>query len=643
MGANVPSSSKVGFSVAQDGAASQSPSGDWSNQLAIRIFAPPQRWGWQAAAPVQQIPVAQPPQRPGAWVETPLPHSPALRAARSKAISELVWQLALTAVATGAFVTYRAVIEEKVSSFGESAMQVYGIVLIVIALILLIGVIRSIGKVRRAARELKSFEQPALQLRAAEKQRHTEALRQWEEAVRQHQSDAHKAAQAEIRRSNGPLWYPVHPASDPVRVDVFGGDPRRFGWSSLAVTLGTSILSARERVTMIDFTGQDVGGSLARVAAAGGFRTQETTLGEGESEANLLASVPRDRVPRCIAEGIAPHIQGTDLRQERALIAHVLEMVIESLDEPVTFARLSAGVRVLIQGSPGDALTNAEVSRLSDRIGDIDQNEWTSRQLRFVASQLKAAHSVAPGDPRAVSLWTNHDALIISTVGARDDRKEFLDRLVLRLAQQKMDDRRWRGGVLVLCGADHLGAEAVRIFSDHARNAGVRLVLMIDQPQGEMEKVVGTGGAVCIMKMYNHRDATIAAEFVGRGHKFVLNQVTRQVGKTFTDGGGDSFSVNSGQGSTEQRASGAAGRSTGLSDSRGQAWTGVRNWSAADNISTSTGSSRVYEFVVEPGEILNMPETAFLLVDNSDQGRRVMMADANPGICLLDRVSTSLA
>ena len=47
----------------------------------------------------------------------------------------------------------------------------------------------------------------------------------------------------------------------------------------------------------------------------------------------------------------------------------------------------------------------------------------------------------------------------------------------------------------------------------------------------------------------------------------------------------------------------------------------------------------MYEFTVEPQEILGMPETLFILVDNSGHGRRVITADANPGICLRDRVS----
>jgi len=38
---------------------------------------------------------------------------------------------------------------------------------------------------------------------------------------------------------------------------------------------------------------------------------------------------------------------------------------------------------------------------------------------------------------------------------------------------------------------------------------------------------------------------------------------------------------------------------------------------------------------------MGMPETAFLLVDSSGPERQVVMADANPGICLDSRAARS--
>jgi hypothetical protein len=231
----------------------------------------------------------------------------------------------------------------------------------------------------------------------------------------------------------------------------------------------------------------------------------------------------------------------------------------------------------------------------------------------------------------------------MATEGAGGDRLELANRFLVRIVRDGLESGRL-SGFLAVAGADHLGAETLHDLSVTARRAGVRLALLIDQPQGELEKTVGTGGAVCIMKMYNHRDANLAAEFIGKGHRFVLNQVTRQVGKSLSDTGGDSFATTTGEGATnERKRSAMPGRQTGMSNNRGHTWTGTRSWTGTDNISTSTSSSRVYEFVVEPHELLGMPETSFILVDNSGRGRRVLMADANPGICLLDRISATPA
>lgn len=632
--------------AAADAGSAQSPDGGslLAEDLASRIFRPPQRWGWQAASAPKQADLAPLPEPPAPWVDTPLPDAHDLRTNRSRAVSRLVWRLAFTVVVVGAFLAYRSVIEDEIGGLGSAAQLVYLAALWAIALVLVVGVIRGIATVSRASRAIRASERPAAALRAAEKERHRLAVKKWEEAVREHERQIREADESLSRAARGPLWYPVHPASDPVRVDVFGGDPRRFGWASLVVTMGTSLLAAGQQILLIDFTGQDVGGDLADVASAGTYRVREADLAVGGADLDLLGGVDRDDVADCLAEAIAPRDGDADLRQERALIAYSIEAVIESLDPPVTLERLAAGVNVLRLAEAGPSLTEAERTRLTALVGDFEQNEWTARQLRFVASQLRALDAVAAGGPGSTPFWTDEPLSIVASVGGSDDRKEVLDRLLLMLLRHAIDRHRLSNVVVILAGVDQLGPVTMRVFSEHARNAGVRLVMMIDQPQGDIEKSVGLGGAVCFMKMYNHRDATIAAEFIGKGYTFVLNQVTRQVGQTFNDGGGDTYSTNSSIGtSSKAKGSGARGRKTGISDSRGSAWSAVRNWSTADNISTSTSSSRVYEFTVEPSELLGMPETSFLLVDNSGSGRRVLMADANPAICLSPRLSETPA
>jgi hypothetical protein len=142
------------------------------------------------------------------------------------------------------------------------------------------------------------------------------------------------------------------------------------------------------------------------------------------------------------------------------------------------------------------------------------------------------------------------------------------------------------------------------------------------------------------MRLFNHKDAAVAAEFVGRDHKFVLNQVSAQSGTSYTDTGGDNFGVNSGaQQTTKIKLNGSNGRNTSLSDSDGHSWGSTRGWSVAENVGRSHTDARVYEFVVEPRALMGMPDTAFLLVDSTGPSRRVDLADADPEICLRDRVS----
>ncbi|RIV39747.1 hypothetical protein [Micromonospora radicis] len=603
----------------------------WSDQLADRLFTSPPRWGWQAAdEPAAAATVDLPPPRP-AWVEPPHPDTTALRQARSRAVSRLVRRSAFAVVAVFAFSTYQLVIEEGVDAYGDSAREVYAVVLLVVAALLGIGLLRAAAAIAATKRALDAFEQPYRVFRAEEQRRHRRALDEWQAAVHRHQA----ATVGANRGRAGPLWYPVHPLAQPTRVDVLGGDPHRHGWAGLLVTLGTSVLAAGDRITVLDLTGQDVGGGLLAVARARRLAVDRLDLPADAGRVDLLAGLSPADLADCLGYALTARREPGDLRHERALATEVLRRVADCLTGEVTFARLAAGVRVLRQVTPGPGLSPTELARLAEQVGELGQDESTGRQLRFLSHQLDTLGPLTPVTGRTP--WSASTVSVVATTGGRDDRGERLDHLLVQLVQRSLPGL---GGCLVVAGADHLGVATLDLLSGHARAAGVRLVLMIDHPQGELEKIAGTGGAVCLMKMYNHRDAAMAADFVGRGHRFVVNQITRQVGRTFTDGGGDNLSASTSHGSGAKPGFlGGRGGVRDLSESRGHTWTGLRTWSLADNLSTSTTTGRVYEFIVEPQQILGLPETAFILVDNSAHGRRVVMADGNPGICLLDRVS----
>lgn len=612
------------------------------NQVAPRLMAPPARWGWRApevaATPTESQ--SQPIPRP-VWTEPPPPDTTALHDARSKAVTRLIVRIALTVILAFAFTTYSVAIAGNISAFGTEATEVYQVVILVIGALLVIGIFRAATGVRRASDNITRFEQPYQAFRAAEQERHQQALAQWEQSVRAAEQAA-STAPLSTELTNGPMWYPVTPAVDPTRVDVIGGDPHRHGWASLLTTLGTSVLARKEQLTVLDLTGQEVAGGLLAIADATGVSRRDVPIEGDEDDVNVLAGITRCATP---VEALTYVLCGSgdhrDLREERAFVSGVLRQIVQRLPGEPTFGRLAGAVRVLRQGDPEGVLTASEISSLSEVVPELARSDWVERRLRYLTSQLDTlGRSAADSDP-VFPFETTAQFSVFTTPGGMSDRKQLIDRVLVQLARLAMDGG-GLSGVAVVAGADHLGADILRRLSEHARMVDVRLVVLIDHAQGGFERSVGTGGAACFLKAYNHHDANLAAEFIGRGHRFVVNQITQQVGKSFTESGGDNFNASTNQGSSaRQKSTGRPGRGTGLSESRGHTWGATRSWSSADNLGTSTSTGRVYEFVVEPQEIMGMPETAFILVDNTGSGRRVAMADANPGICLLNRVSSS--
>lgn len=617
--------------------------GVWSAHLAPRLFSPPARWGWRAAEVVEDEQPAVPgplvkPTRP-VWTEAPPPDTSAIRAERSQAVNGLVLRAALAGIVLVAFLAFEESISEQVAALGSDAEEVYPFVVGAGFLVLAVILLTSASAVMHATRRIRAFEQPYKAMRASERERHQQALLDWEQAVREFAA-ASQPLVPRSRAANEPLWFPVAPLGDPIRLDVLGGDPGRHGWASLLTTLGSAVLSSGQQITLLDLTGLDVGGGLLEVAAHAGVQSRRMNLrGTTQDPALLVDLAGRDDAPDRLADAFTKRDDRAEAAEERAFTATVLRQVMGSLEGPRTFARLAAAVNALRQTPSGSAISPGEVLALTEHVGDIGQGEWAQRRLRFLAAQLDLLTGCSPDSSEPTRFAASCPLSVITTPGRRDDTKELLDRVLVQLAQAAMTDGDV-SGFLFVAGADHLGAHALRLLSDHAQHARVRLALMVDHMHGGIERSAGTGGAVCVMKMYNHHDANMAAEFIGRGHRFVLNQMTRQVGKAFTDTGGDSFSASTSHGSSsQQKKSGRRGDGVGVNESRGHAWTGTRGWSSADNLITGSTSSRVYEFVVEPQQIMGMPETAFILVDNSGSGRQVVMADANPGICLEPRVA----
>lgn len=460
---------------------------------------------------------------------------------------------------------------------------------------------------------------------------------------------ARMAARDEVLRVRAVAkeWLPLRPTVSAARVEVFGGTGD--GWASLVTTVGSALLRAGSSVLVLDLSERRVGDDLAVLANAAGLPVSAVAL--ARDDGTLLRGLDADEVAEVVAGAVATMRSGTDAADLRVVDASILTAVAGCLDGPVTFARLAAGLRVVRGHYDSEGpLTRAETRRLTGRIDAVGTTDRVINALQALTNLVELlATDEPPGEPVR---WSGPGLTVLATEGPHARRKDFLDRVLFErvLHAMRVRPRQTGGDVVFVAGADRIGPAAVEDLARQARRCGVRLVLMLEHLRDDLTRLLGgADSTTLLMRLGNHEEAKIAAEFIGREHTFKVSQITRQVGQSFTEGYGEATGTQSSASHNEgthhsrpdrarwfDRKAGSGGSSAGTTSSRSDTWQHTVNYSLADSESTGTTESRVYEFTVEPTQLQGLPPTAFILVEHGGGGhRRVVLADCNPGIALL--------
>jgi hypothetical protein len=506
-----------------------------------------------------------------------------------------------------------------------------------------------IGPIVVADKNIDAARQKAQAARASEWSRYQQALHRWHSTVAEHDGAERR------RREAAMVWFPVQLESQPSRIDIFGGTGD--GWASLLTTLGSSVLASGAGMLVLDFSEQDICRELAALASTSGVPVRRLDLPEALDGLNLLGGLDAEEVAELLAEALQTMRRSAADADLRDLDVHLLASVTEQLEPPLTFHRIAAGLRVLqrrYDGSSEGPLSVVELQRLVARVDTVGQGDRIQDELRFVGNTLELLRqrhvwaSVGPED-----ILPGGSLTVIATTGDNQRRKDFTDRVVFHAVLQHLRRRWWAGGqgMLVVAGADHLGKDALEVMAKRARMSGLRLVYLIEHLRDDLQQLLGgSDSAALVMRLGNAQEAAAAAEFIGRGHKFILNQLTKQVGTTFTRGESSSWGEQEGTSETTGFSSGTTssglfhgssnrGRSHSFATSRSRTWQDTRNTSEAYSTTDGTTESRVYEFTVEPTQIQSLPATAFILVEAGHGGRRVVVGDCNPGIVTLPKVA----
>lgn len=596
-------------------------------QLAGRVFTGEERWGWEYVEPAAMVPHHLASKAP-VWTE---PAAPKARN-RSGQGNER----------SGKGIGCGILLVVGITLFGDARAG--------LALLIILTLIFTLGPLSRAA------------ARSAARRRRERLVKEYQDRVAAWQLViAEHDAQQRLLAAGVDIWYPLRLESRPSRIDVFGGTGN--GWASLLTTVCGPLLGAGQAVLVLDFSQQSVALELAVLAAHRDVPVTHAPLPAATVTADLLAGSTPEELGECLAEALQsmrPDGAEVDLH---TIDADLIETTTRALAAPVTYARLAAGLRVLLRiyepAEDGGPLSTDEVTALTRAIDLVGQGERVQNELRYVRGLMESmakapAQAGVLADPAA--LWEPGQLAVLATDDLVERRKDLTDRIAFFQLLHQLRQRRFTaGGMLVIAGADRLGRNALESMARQARSAGIRLMLLFEHLREDTVKIVGgSDSATVLMRIGNGNEARDAAQFVGQGYKFLVNQLTKQVGETLTEGRGGSYGEQDGE-STSHGANkgGSLSHSGFLNSTSGRSWgtsktftTSLsRSWQETVNTSTARSTthgenlSRVYEFTVEPTQLQALPTTGMVVVEAGPSGRRVVFADCNPGITGLPRLS----
>ncbi|MCX4095429.1 hypothetical protein [Nocardia sp. alder85J] len=575
------------------------------SDLAVRLVVPGQRWGWEFTPPRGIVPSPLRAHEP-IWAEA-APPPRLLRLHRGLRRAPIL-------VGTGALL----------SAWGAIAVAAWGSWLWLA--VLPGGIAVSAGWPIWIALRYWAIRQQFHTIESERYARFRRAHDEWAARVGEQERQEHARVAATI------LWYPLVLRPESTRVDIFGGTTA--GWISLLATAGTGPLAEISGITVLDFTERRVAAGLAAMWRAVGQFPAVVELGDEAAGWNPLAGLTPPEIGELIA-ATAASARTTDAA--RGLHAELAERAARCLTPPVTLPRLAAAVRALRRLDPGPGLGANEVRCLTDQLGALDWSEPVREELRFLGGLLDLLAVTSPADAGAEFRWPPVGLHIYSTASADPRRKNLLDRLLFhRTAHSIRRASVRRRATLIVAGADDFGLSELEGLARHAQRIGIRLVTMIEHLRGELIQLLGAAdGAAILMRLGNAAEAAAAAEFVGRGHRFVLSQLTDQYGRGVTEG----YSDTTGDSATASRTDGYSATAASVSSSWSRNWSSTVNWSEATSMSAGRTVARAYEYAIEPVTFQSLPPTALILVETGRNGRRVAAGDCNPGITLLDRVS----
>ncbi|MFF9012204.1 hypothetical protein ACF09C_04420 [Streptomyces sp. NPDC014870] len=464
------------------------------------------------------------------------------------------------------------------------------------------------------------------------------------------------------------VWGALPVGTGNARLDVFGGTRRsREGFLTV---FGASTLRERPLI-VLDLTQSQICRELSILSAEMGAPVDVQLLPSQQPQSSILDGLQPAELVDALVEAVYGDTSEAT-RAGRSMDSRILNRLCEALGDDVTPARIAAGLRALL-GDLDDSgtLTRAERNRISDDLlpdKSKDQiREGLMRLESFVQPLAGLGTERAGRGPGYLTCFS-----LDRTTGSAS--VELLTDLAILSVARRLSTlvEEQAPAVVVALGEHEVQRRHLEQLARVCEWRGAQLTVMHAHLRETARDMIG-GGAVAFMRLGNHQEAGVAADFLGRDYKFILHSLTDTQGESVSDsvthttgtststatsvGFSRSWGENWGTSSSSTYSDGfgfptstTSGSSSGgnysESENRSVTKTFGTNESTAHTkgttVSTSDGTTtqRVYEYVLEPTQLQGLAEFSLVFVERGPDGAvRTHAAVCNPNIVKLERFS----
>jgi hypothetical protein len=429
-------------------------------------------------------------------------------------------------------------------------------------------------------------------------------------------------------------WYPVAVPAGVDRVDVAGGTLA--GWSAAVTMMGVARLAAGSQVTVVDLSEGAVAGDLVALAAERGEDPLVWVLPADLPRLDLT----RNLGPEALADVLSLVVNAGEEPRDLSVDNALLERILSVFDGTARIPQVTAALRALAQvGDPRDDLrrgliTDDQLDRVSVLFGRGAADKVVIERAWAMEAQLRKLEPVGT-DPVRLPPAGLHVLSMDRRAGVLSNRVlgTYVVTSLTHALRTAPAARKW-DHTLFLCGADRLRGDVLDRLIDACEATGTGLVLLYRSIPVHVKERLGRGhAAVGFMRLGNAEDARIAAEHLGADHRLVVAEVTETASVTRPD---DPYSSTVAYARrTDQPLTDPIALPVPRPPRVGSELLGRAATAWAHSVWPSGERHRSREVVVEQQQLQELPPTAMVFSHTTEQGRRVQLIDANPGIMAL--------